>query len=457
MALTLAVFMAGLQIYFGVSLPAWINLPLFGLLGTVCLADPRKPRMVLAYAGGLALIAAVVLLLAPGVHEATELASEQVRDRLSLAEPWTATLTETPPDVLETRRENRVTLDFGAQEGQSSRDYRLMTVKQLDISRPAWVDYVRIVVLSLLILLLLTVPFLPFLWLNSRKKKAQSRRADFASEDHAVAIRALFRHVIAYLDFVGFAVEHQPFSQWEDALARHFSAAYAAQFVECARIWQETVYSDHTPNMGAASGHAVPADGDGTPDIRARLCRRQIPYALFRLSARVKGGAMKRATLCLLLACTLLLTGCRTRITAADRAKPSPLPASEGSERAVSNSTFSDAEPRPADEVEAEADTTENPQALHREYDENADAEVVSNAERLVKQAGEGQGAALSAEEQAAKRTTQIQSDAAQTVTQTISAEEADRLGVSDEAPAAESTADLLLHGTASGPASQSL
>ena len=55
--------------------------------------------------------------------------------------------------------------------------------------------------------------------------------------------------MIAYLDFVGFAVEHQPFSQWGDALARHFSAAYAAQFVECARIWQATVYSDHAPNM----------------------------------------------------------------------------------------------------------------------------------------------------------------------------------------------------------------
>ena len=87
---------------------------------------------------------------------------------------------------------------------------------------------------------------------------------------------------------------------------------------------------------------------------------------------------MKRATLCLLLACTLLLSGCRTRITAADRAEPSPLPASEGSERAVSDSTFSDAEPRPTDEVEAETGTTENPQALHREYDENADAEAVS-------------------------------------------------------------------------------
>ena len=146
---------------------------------------------------------------------------------------------------------------------------------------------------------------------------------------------------------------------------------------------------------------------------------------------------MKRAMLCLLLACTLLLSGCRTRITAADHAVPSPLPASEGSERAVSDSTFSDAEPRPTDEVEAEADTTENPQALHREYDENADAEAVSNAERLVQQEGEGQGAAFSAEE-TAKRAAQIQSDADQTVTQTISAEEADRLGVNDEAPAAD-------------------
>ena len=38
MALTLAVLMAGLQIYFGVSLPAWINLPLFWTAGCCLLS-----------------------------------------------------------------------------------------------------------------------------------------------------------------------------------------------------------------------------------------------------------------------------------------------------------------------------------------------------------------------------------------------------------------------------------
>lgn len=165
---------------------------------------------------------------------------------------------------------------------------------------------------------------------------------------------------------------------------------------------------------------------------------------------------MKRATLCLLLTCTLLLSGCRTRITAADRAEPSLLPASEGSERTVSDSTFSDAEPCPTDEVEAEADTTENPQALHREYDENADAEAVSNAERLVQQEGEGEGCRRSPGRGGRKTRRAIQSDAAQTVTQTITAEEADRLGVSDEAPGRR-YGDLLLYSAASGSASQSL
>lgn len=150
MTLTLAVFMAGLQIYFGVSLPAWINLPLFGLLGAVCLADPRKPCIVLTYIGSMALIAAVVFLLAPGVHEPTELASEQVRDRLSLVEPWTATLTETPPDVLETRHENRVTLDFGAQEGQKQPGLPPDDSQAAGYFPPRMgSDYVRMIVLSL--------------------------------------------------------------------------------------------------------------------------------------------------------------------------------------------------------------------------------------------------------------------------------------------------------------------
>ena len=120
MALTLAVFMAGLQIYFGVSLPAWVNLPLFGLLGAVCLADPRKPRMVLIYTGSITLIAAVVFLLTPGVHEATvarlRAGCATVSALSSLGRPRCRK--NAYPDVLETRHENRVTLDFGAQEGQ---------------------------------------------------------------------------------------------------------------------------------------------------------------------------------------------------------------------------------------------------------------------------------------------------------------------------------------------------
>ncbi|MFR7894087.1 MAG: hypothetical protein ACLU38_08420 [Dysosmobacter sp.] len=64
--------------------------------------------------------------------------------------------------------------------------------------------------LTILILALLTLPFLPFILFDARRRKAMERRAAFDSPDCGEAIRAMFLHLAAYLDRCGKGVGNRP-------------------------------------------------------------------------------------------------------------------------------------------------------------------------------------------------------------------------------------------------------
>ena len=107
------------------------------------------------------------------------------------------------------------------------------------------IDYLKIAVLTILILALLTLPFLPFILFDARRRKAMERRAAFDSPDCREAIRAMFLHLAAYLDRCGKGVGNRPFSQWDAALAQTVSPEYAAQFRHAAALFEESAYSTH--------------------------------------------------------------------------------------------------------------------------------------------------------------------------------------------------------------------
>ena len=92
---------------------------------------------------------------------------------------------------------------------------------------------------------LLTLPFLPFVLFDARRRKAMERRAAFASPDCGEAIRAMFLHLTAYLDHCGKGVGNRPFSQWGVALSQTVSPEYAAQFRHAAVLFEEAAYSTH--------------------------------------------------------------------------------------------------------------------------------------------------------------------------------------------------------------------
>ncbi|MBO4884195.1 MAG: hypothetical protein J5602_02680, partial [Clostridia bacterium] len=196
-ALLLALALGGAQAYFGLCLPAWACVSAYALLG-LRMMWPVSAKDALAFGVCVIVIVASVSLLWPGVDARTETASERARDALSrMAGQVEAPLSEAPESLTETRHANTRSLLEGEAEARQGKDYRLVTVEEEQIAMPHWVDYVKIILLLLLTAALVIVPFLPFMWINARRKKAHEARAAFDAEDNSAAIRALFRHTAA--------------------------------------------------------------------------------------------------------------------------------------------------------------------------------------------------------------------------------------------------------------------
>ena len=222
---------------------------IFALLALLALpVDTLRGRLVFLLA--VMAVFLTVQLLAPGVRMGVEEASEHVRDRLDAAEQLVSgadyTPQQEPPQTA--REENRLDTETAGEtsgDTQNTQDYQHIYEQEQEISRPKRIDYLKIAVLTILILALLTLPFLPFVLFDARRRKAMERRAAFNSPDCGEAILAMFLHLTAYLDHCGKGAGNRPFSQWDAALAQIVSPEYAAQFRHAAVLFEEAAYSTH--------------------------------------------------------------------------------------------------------------------------------------------------------------------------------------------------------------------
>ena len=89
------------------------------------------------------------------------------------------------------------------------------------------------------------MPFLPFLYLNARRKKALEARLPFQSDNPGEALCAMFRHAAAYLENGGFGGGNLPYRKWPDIWQKALPEAYKKQYAACARLFEEAAYSDH--------------------------------------------------------------------------------------------------------------------------------------------------------------------------------------------------------------------
>ena len=230
------------QVYFGLSFPAWVNVPLFTLFALWMMKRPRNRKAVLSVLAGVAVLTLAALLICPGVDAATEAASEAVRDRLSqAAQSVTGAVRELPAGENETRHVHTQSLTAGSREAQPDREYRLVTVEEEQISMPHWVNYLRIILLLLLAVALVILPFLPFILLNQRRKKALDARKAFDSGNVREAVFAIFQHITAWLEATGHGEGNMPYAAWNVRL----SPDYAERFAACEKLFEEAAYSAH--------------------------------------------------------------------------------------------------------------------------------------------------------------------------------------------------------------------
>lgn len=154
----------------------------------------------------------------------------------------------------------------------------------------------------------------------------------------------------------------------------------------------------------------------------------------------------------LLLTIILLLTlsGCRIRTTAV-RPSGTPIYAREGKEQRSESGDISDDavfitlgsdsdnwEENPSEPADSNDMTRENPDALRREYDENASAEIIPGTEHLLHTEGEGSGK-FSGTEEITEQAAKTNENADQTALLTVPSEKAEDTGVSDDAEQADS------------------
>lgn len=230
------------QIFFGLSFPAWINVPLFTLFFLRMLKRPGNRKTVWFVLGGVVLISLAVLLLFPGVDAATEAASETVRDQLSrMAQSITGVTQEPTGGETETRRAQMQSLTSGGGEARTEREFRLVTEEEEQIAMPHWVNYLRIILLLFLTAAAVILPFLPFILLNQRRKKAMEARAVFQSGNVREAVAAIFQHLTAWLEATGHGGGNTPYAEWNVRLSPDYAERYAA----CEKLFEEAAYSTH--------------------------------------------------------------------------------------------------------------------------------------------------------------------------------------------------------------------
>lgn len=247
-ALSLAVAAACtlFQVYFGLPLPIWANVPLYGLLGLSLFRRPFRRGWVRVVGLAVLGVSLAVALFVPGVDAATEAASEAARDRLSaLAERIAGGGAEAPAGDTETRHTHTRALESGEREAKTGREFRLVTQEEERVSMPRWINWLKIALPLLMTVALLILPFAPFLLLNARGRRARMARAAFESDDAGVAVCAVFRQVAAWLEGMGMGAGNRPFREWADALPDGLPEGYAARFSVCAADFEEAAYSGH--------------------------------------------------------------------------------------------------------------------------------------------------------------------------------------------------------------------
>ena len=135
-----------------------------------------------------------------------------------------------------------ITLSTGGGGALSERDYRLVTRAEEQISDPPWFDALKTALMLALVVLMLALPFAPFMLLGKRAGQARALREAFDDADSRRAVCAMFRHIARYWAAYFPVSEGLPFSRLPEAA--DMPDDYAAAYRACADTFLKAAYSD---------------------------------------------------------------------------------------------------------------------------------------------------------------------------------------------------------------------
>lgn len=239
---------AGVQAYFGVSLPSWLNILFFSLSGVLLMKESLSFRTILFYTAVIGLVSLVILTQYPGVDPWIETRSEHVRDRLAGVTVRSENGSAGGADgLLETRHVNSRSLVSGEGESQDQRDFQLVTHDQEQISLPEWAESVSWLLPAVLAGSLIFGTLVLLVRVILQRNKAAASRLVFTSENRAEAICAMFGHIAAWLRSFGYDCGNLPYRDWTPALSESLSDSYAGHFETCVPDFEASLYSGKQP------------------------------------------------------------------------------------------------------------------------------------------------------------------------------------------------------------------
>lgn len=236
------------QIYFGVTAGMWAGLGLFAMLAFALMPKGGNIAPAAALAASGMVILAALSLFWPEVDSRLEEYSEGLRDRLAVAaqSAMASQRGSHSQETLETRRENRLDLEQGgdgAGDSLAMRGFNRIEQYIRSITRPLRTDYFGVVMIFLMILLLLCLPFAPFIFIDRRRRRAISMRQGFDDPSSAMAIRRIFPFIIKWLRWrTGVEGRFDLYVQmpWED-----MPQGYGKRLEGALSLWNEAEYSSH--------------------------------------------------------------------------------------------------------------------------------------------------------------------------------------------------------------------
>ncbi len=245
--LAVTLFAVVFEAYFGI-------VPASGLLNILLLGAPLAVFAAKGAEGfrplNALLVLAVLLLafggfsvLSPGVDEALEARSEEVRDVLSQME-------EKPEDqqialeAPQTHHESRYSETDEAASEDAEKFQREEKPRE-SISLPQRFRAQPVVLILLEIAALFLLPFVPFYFVNRARRRREEKASVFLGEDRSAAICGLMDQVVDSLSALGLSAGNRSNAELAEETKALASEGFARRFETCAKLQQEAAYSRH--------------------------------------------------------------------------------------------------------------------------------------------------------------------------------------------------------------------